>query len=200
MGSFGSADNYLVHVALQNAVDYFDLVQGNRESGRSDIGSKYDEMRRLLNAIESINNVPDWIFFDDPARDGLPSQQLENELKRFVGRVRDLDPCLKRIAEVANAYKHRKRMREIKKAERGPKTIVLDGVEVPRPTAREFFYREEDAETLGAAFRFWITYHNRPDRKAPWPPAKPISRAGRAPSARGGAARGQEPPPKRRKR
>jgi hypothetical protein len=79
-GPLDNHRNYLVHVALSNAVEYFDLVRAYQEQPRISSSEKYEEVRHFLNAIESMNNVPEYLYWEI-RKPGVP------EWRKFANRV-----------------------------------------------------------------------------------------------------------------
>ena len=65
LGPLDSHRNYIAHVALANAQDYFELKKAHGEQQRNATSDEYNkELRYFLNAIESVNNIPEYLYFD----------------------------------------------------------------------------------------------------------------------------------------
>jgi len=99
-GPLGSHRNYISHIALPNCVEYFMCKSQHQEQGQTETPAKYAEIRLFLNAIESLNNVPEYLFYEhgEPANSkGLP---------KFLQAMRTKFPILAQVADLANAYKH----------------------------------------------------------------------------------------------
>lgn len=102
-GPLGSHLNYLRHIVMPNCMDYLQLQQANRDSGENSNPSKYEELRRFLNAIESMNNIPDYFYWENEL--ALKEKQI-GSVKAYRIKVGEKYHVLAHVAELANAYKH----------------------------------------------------------------------------------------------
>jgi len=99
-GPLGSHRNYISHIALPNCTDYFHLQERNIEQGNTRTSYKYEEMRYFLNAIESLNNILDYYFYEH-------EENLHpSNLKQYKENIMNKHPLLRKVADLANAYKH----------------------------------------------------------------------------------------------
>lgn len=80
-GPLGCSQNYICHIALSNCTDYFDLKMKHEEENRSSTSDKYKEFRYYLNAIESLNNIIDYFYFEN---ESLISHSNINEFRTAV--------------------------------------------------------------------------------------------------------------------
>jgi hypothetical protein len=178
-GPLGSHRNYIIHIVLPNCLDYIQLQNSNREIGNQQAASKYDELRSFLNAIESMNNVLDYYYYEN--EDSLSASSLNKYRKKAMKKY----PILFRIAELANAYKHCVREHRGEKNEKSPwaKNLQRPRLDVNIDLASMFnapqkkedikvgadYYFEwpipEYEKIFDAAFEFWRTYVelDRPD-------------------------------------
>ncbi len=99
-GPLGGHRNYLTHIALSNCVDYMALKKGHQERGDCSNPAKKKEFRYFLNAIESLNNILDYYFYENE------NAVLEPSLQKFKEALHSAHPELKELSELANAYKH----------------------------------------------------------------------------------------------
>lgn len=167
-GPLGSHKGYIVHIALQNCSDYFELCDEQREAGTYEqIRSKYNRLRLFLNAAESINNIPDYIFHEYKDKYGWKKETDVRTLLSNKSKIHET------INTLANGYKHCIRnpqkdpsiAKEIDAADlQEVKLIVAADLANLKNLDIEFSFDSiEDEEILGEAFRFWIDYHNSPN-------------------------------------
>jgi hypothetical protein len=167
-GPLGSHRNYLVHVALPNYTDYFWLKKGNEEKGRSGTRDKYKAFRYFLNAVESLNNVLDYLYFEHEDR------VKRRSVGEFRKTIHNKYPDLGELAELANAYKHCVREKNGKKNEallwardlqRPAVSISVTPGNTALSVAVDYDFpwpiKEHDSK-LDKAFEFWLNYHNNP--------------------------------------
>jgi hypothetical protein len=170
-GPLDSHKKYIEHIALANVVEYLSLKRAHAEEKRTSSSDKYRELRYFLNAVESVNNIPEYLYFDKHSTRANPLPE------QFRSQLLDSHPCLKRLADIANAYKHCVRGRSDKKkndfsemqdvdhARDLTKSPLTGSVNIePDGTARiemqyEFIPPNEE-ETLEEGFRFWVEYLN----------------------------------------
>jgi hypothetical protein len=169
-GPLNNHKRYIELIALQNATEYYDLVKADQERPSLALADRYKELRYLLNAIESINNIPEYLYFDTHPAHANPTPD------EFRARLLRENECLSRIADVANAYKHcvrgktrdgafRKSEEKQHAAELARHGVRIEIKEVAGTvqvtTQEETFEVDRDAvEALEAAFRFWVAYVN----------------------------------------
>ncbi len=171
-GPLGSVHNYLAHIALPNVVDYFDVVKSHRESSDRSTPAKYKELRLFINAVESLNNVLEYIYFHEGWH--LKSVDLADFRKKFCAD--NSTQFIAKISDYANAYKHCQRGR----FDAGSKTFTRNekavhaadlqrteiaftvGMSVGRPLLDiQYNFDGIDNEALlGEAFRYWVDYLN----------------------------------------
>jgi hypothetical protein len=171
-GPLGSHRNYIVHVALANGVDYISLKKRHQEDGRSATPDRYKELRYFLNAVESFNNIADYLYFEHEDR------IAHGSVGKFRTALHAKYPELGDLAELANAYKHCVRGKEDKKTNKTKKNNrLLWARDLQRPALNiritpgetkpsvevdyEFPWPIEEHEAkLNKAFEFWLGYHN----------------------------------------
>ncbi len=158
--------NYLVHMCFPNFIDYDRLLTESSESKRKSSKDSYKELRYFLNAIESFNNVLDYLFWEYRERIEFKSDS------KFKERVHAEFPILGQLADLANAYKHcvRKGVNEGKisaeqlQENRISASIYYSGEEfgfsIDVKVGYEFSgVMAEHNEILGNVWAFWIEYH-----------------------------------------
>ena len=175
-GPLGSHRNYIQHIAFENFLEYCDLVKVNEEQGDRSARTRYKEVRYFLNAVESFNNIPDYVYFDTYRGDWTKPPTVAE----FRDALHKLNPCLARVAEIANAYKHCVRGRggrgKWTKNEKGvlhaadlTKSELLMQVIVhpdqPLEFAHEHRFESIDStdKAMDEAWAFWIEYVNGED-------------------------------------
>jgi len=99
-GPLGSHKNYIHYVALENYHEYKILCGLNDENGKDKTPDRYKECRYFLNAIESINNIIEYLYFEHE------DEIQQSKLKDYKRAVSDKYPELEELANLANAYKH----------------------------------------------------------------------------------------------
>jgi hypothetical protein len=179
VGPLGTHRNYLTHIALPNCFAYLQLVQGNQEEGNVSISAKYAELRHFLNAIESLNNVLEYYFYENET-------QLSQPLQDFKKSMFITHPELGALADLANAYKHCVRERKgIKRTDvpsakdmQLPKLrIAIDLSQRPKVKVDVDYHFEaptpEHREVFDKALKFWFEYHNDRVTLVPSAPATP---------------------------
>ena len=160
-GLLGSHKCYLAHVALDNCLDYFNLLEAQKKEGRDKITDRYIRLRYFLNAIESLNNIPEYFFHEHKGSQGWNDAQLRNVL----GQIRSKHAVLKDIEQIANAYKHcvRRNSDDMHAGDMQSPLLEISigshGVKV-----KYMFESIEDEEIMGEAFRFWHGYHQSTDK------------------------------------
>lgn len=160
-GLLGSHTNYLAHVALDNCVDYFGLVEAQKEECRDETPDRYKRLRYFLNAIESLNNIPEYFFHEYKGQQQWNDSQLNN----ILGQIRSKHAILRDIEQIANAYKHciRRKSDDLHAGDMQSPLLELsigsNGVKVKYSCESI-----EDEEIMGEAFRFWHAYHQKPEK------------------------------------
>ena len=99
-GPLGSHRNYLTHIALPNSLDYLASVKAHEETGDASTSAKYKELRYFLNAVESLNNILEYYFYENET---VISEQTVQDFKQSVYSTH---PELRDLSNLANAYKH----------------------------------------------------------------------------------------------
>jgi hypothetical protein len=158
-GPLGSHRNYITYIAFPNHVDYLSCRRQNQEQGRATTPAQYGEFRLFLNAIESLNNIADYLYSEHKGR-------ITKTAREFTKALRATYPALAKLSDLANAYKHCERDdKYMKRASDLHKTRVTVRVKVGASglsSADYEFYGPlpEDDEILNEAFKFWFEYHN----------------------------------------
>ena len=152
-GPLGSHLNYISMIALANCCDYFDLVKEHKEKSLNKTPDQVKRLRYFLNAITSLNNIPEYIYHEYKEEKALGK---END---FLNKFREAYPIMNDIAVVANAYKHCQRRKENDvhaKDLQNPSLII----QMAEGSSKSTFNIDsiEDEELLGEAFRFWAKY------------------------------------------
>lgn len=166
-GLLGSHTNYLARVALDNCVDYFHLVKELQEEDRDSIPDRYKRLRYFLNAIESLNNIPEYFFHEHKGEQGWEDDQLRNVL----GKIRLKHPILKDIEQITNAYKHCLRKDGDNLHAKDLQSPLLEFSFGPNGAKASYSFESiEDENFMGEAFSFWHAYHQNPDKNflLPW--------------------------------
>ncbi len=165
-GPLGSYQNYLRHIAFRNYFEYVSKKKLHVERGENSTPSKYEEFRLFLNAIEALNNVIDYFYFENES--SLTSGFVD--LNQFRKKALDLFDELRQLANLANAYKHCVRSPKGKKDESVPWAkdlqrpllhISIDlKTESPRiDTEYRFEWPIPEYENiLSRAFDFWMKH------------------------------------------
>jgi hypothetical protein len=155
----GSHRNYITYIAFPNHLEYLSCKKQNEEQDRSSTPAKYGEFRLFLNAVESLNNITDYLYSEHRGR-------IAKKAPAFAKALRAKYPTLAKLSELANAYKHCERDdKYLKRASDLQKTSVNVHVNVNDPSLSSADYEfagplPEDDDTLSEAFRFWLDYHN----------------------------------------
>lgn len=166
-GPLGSHRNYIVHIALGNYVDYDALKKQNVENKRQATPDKYKAFRYYLNAVESFNNILDYLYFE------FEDKIKQTNVNDFRKAVHKKYSALRDLADLANAYKHCVRAGRISKNTELPwakdlqqPTINVEiklnekktdvGYDFVGPT-------EENEMKLSKVWKFWIDYQNNPN-------------------------------------
>src|SRR5713226_8415132 len=101
-GPLGSHSGYLKHIALKNVMAHMWTKRKHAEENDSTNSAKYEELRLFLNAIESLNNVLDYFYFEN--EDQLSARH--STVQSFRSEVHKQHIALHRLSALANAYKH----------------------------------------------------------------------------------------------
>ena len=161
-GPLGSHLNYIAHIALPNCVDYFELVQQHKEEARDSESNRYDRLRYFLNAMGTLNNIPEFFFYEFKNQKGWADDQLGS----MLGKIRGRHTILKTIAEIANASKHcvTRNKSNIHASDLQSPSLSID-IDLSAQTVNVDYGFEsiESEDTMVEAFRFWVDYLNHPD-------------------------------------
>jgi hypothetical protein len=170
-GPLGSHRNYLRHIAIANYTAYERLKKKNLEEGHSSTTSKYEEFRLFLNAVESFNNVLDYYYFENE-RVLAPKHFT---VQTFRANVHAASHELRRLSELANAYKHCVRTAGVSKNTTVPWAKDLQQVSLqisidlgPCAPAVEVAYQFEwpvrdHEDALSHVFGFWVAHLSNPN-------------------------------------
>ncbi|WP_313223294.1 hypothetical protein [Stutzerimonas nitrititolerans] len=167
-GPLGTHKGYIAYIALPNCADYFDLCELQREKGNyQPTSSKYERLRLFLNAAESLNNIPEYIFHEYKS---AYSWNHEAEVRNLLSRESKIHET---INTLANGYKHcvrnpPRKAGQTKEIDAGDfqeiKIIVSAQLSTPLNLDVSYSFESlEDEEMLAEAFRFWVEYHNHQD-------------------------------------
>lgn len=167
-GPLGSHKGYIAYIALPNCSDYFDLCDLQREKETYQATrSKYERLRLFLNAAESLNNIPEYIFHEYKPAYGW---SRESEVRSLLAKESKIHET---INTLANGYKHCVRnpphkAGQIKEIDAGDfqeiKIIVTSQLSAPVSLDVSYSFESiEDEGMLAEAFRFWVDYHNHQD-------------------------------------
>ena len=110
-GPLGSHSGYIKHIAIQNVLTHYWAKKKHEEDANTSNQAKYEELRLFLNAIESFNNILDYFYFEH--EDQLNARHATVESFRVAAHTKY--DVLKKLADLANAYKHCVRTRGKKK-------------------------------------------------------------------------------------
>jgi hypothetical protein len=168
LGPLGSHLNYLSHIVIPNVMDYEQIKRGNAEKGQRATPNKYNEFRHFLNAIESLNNILDYYYFENEVE---LLDRFEN-VGKFRKNVHEKHAQLNALANMANAYKHCVRTNKGEKNNSMPWAKDLQNpslhVSINITTGKvEAEYNFEwpihsNEEVMCNAFRFWHSYQENP--------------------------------------
>jgi len=159
LGPLGSHKNYISHIAFPNVQEYLSFKQQNQEQGQTSTPAKYAELRIFLNALNALNNIPDYLFSEHQDKIKADIKSLRRVLmKKF--------PELERLADLANAAKHCGRYNDGKGWTRAQDLQraainVRIGSTIGQSVEYEFLgpLPEHDA-ILRDAFTFWLSYYH----------------------------------------
>jgi hypothetical protein len=179
-GPLGSHANYITHIALPNLIDYEQLKQKNSEEGRAATPDKYKEFRLFLSALESFNNILDYLYYEKK------SEIRQSSLREFKTVIFQKHPVLNDLNRLSDAYKHCIREKFDPKQKKmvaqpdlpwakdlqSPLVHVNINLRKSKPGATinyEFKWPIEQHENaLNEAYRFWLNYHQSPKATQFW--------------------------------
>jgi len=166
-GPLGSTQNYIVYIALGNCVDYFYLKKKHEEENLSSTSEKYKEVRYYLNAVESLNNILDYFYYENES-----SLSHHRNVESFRKSVHEKYSELETVANIANAYKHCVRENHKGKNTNLPWARDLQNPEIVvnmnlanKTTEVKFNFNwpiKEQEEALESAWKFWNSYQSDP--------------------------------------
>jgi hypothetical protein len=139
-----SSNKYICWVALGNCIDYLEEVGalGKSEDPIIKSGISPKVFRRFLNAVESLNNIVDYLYFD----------KYHERFKSFgyyKAKLLNKYPVIFKINEIANAYKH---------CERGKDRNDIFCSDLNKLRSKDIRF---DHKILKEAFKFWLEYHQK---------------------------------------
>jgi hypothetical protein len=165
-GPLGGHRNYLTHVALPNCFEYLSLQKHHAEINDISTHAKYEELRRFLNSIESLNNTLEYAYYE------LKEHGHNGSFSDFRNAAWNKYPELSELADLANAYKHSERGQASKNppsAKRMQKpqlhiTVMLSKDRNVQVDADYMFEGPlaEHLDKFDRALKFWFEYHNSP--------------------------------------
>ena len=168
-GPLGSHKNYITYIAFENQLDYLTIKKQHEEDGCSATPDRYKEFRLFLNAVESFNNIIDYLYFEH--EDQIKYQKVDDFRKAIHVKYPELDE----LSELANAYKHCIRERRGQKNDKLAwardlqKPILNININLnqflPLVNAEyKFLWPIEEHESkLYKVFDFWLEYHKNPN-------------------------------------
>jgi len=158
-GPLANHINYLRHIDLPNCIDYFNFIRKSRENNDSTTPTKFTRLRLFLNALESVNNIPDYFFHDTKNTKGWTS----SDEGRILGIIRNQHRILRDAEQIANAYKHSERRNGGLNAADMQGTLIAISL-TKNDLELEFEFNSiEDESILNEAFQFWVAYEDNPD-------------------------------------
>jgi multidrug efflux pump subunit AcrB len=166
-GPLGGHRNYLTHIALPNCFEFLSLQQHHRETNDSSIRAKYEELRRFLNAVESLNNTLEYAYYE------MNPSGARSGFDKFQKIVYEKHNSLQELAELTNAYKHsiRQTKRDIKVRSardlQKPELHIAINISEDKKVSVNADYEfdgplSEHLEIFHNVLRFWHNYHNSP--------------------------------------
>ncbi|MDF7809551.1 hypothetical protein P4E94_19090 [Pontiellaceae bacterium B12219] len=161
-GALGSHVNYLTYIALENCFDYLKLVKQHQEEGSKQTPHKYKRLRYFLNAIDSLNNIPEYFYYEHKASQGWTDTPKGN----IIGEIRESNDIIREVARIANASKHC-----VSKQPNHPNAADLQYPELKILMSSENvelnfdFESIEDEKIILKAFKFWQEYLENPNKE-----------------------------------
>lgn len=158
---FSSHRDYLHYIVLPNCRDFNNFYENK-------IGIRKHEWsvevyRHFVNAMESMNNVIDYLFFDN--FDDVSNMGIDEFRKRFFMKHH----FMLDVANIANAYKHSRRARYDKKKHI---TVIYDDkmkasdiscsklVISDSKISLHFEFDQRYYNSFLVAFEFWLSYQS----------------------------------------
>ncbi|BER96693.1 TPA: hypothetical protein RUZ85_003382 [Vibrio cholerae] len=161
-GPLSNHMSYLQHIALDNFSDYNFFIEELNEKESITIKDKYKRLRLFLNTIESLNNIPEYFFHDVKKLQGWK----DNDQRNVIGKIRDKNPILKDIEQIANAYKHRYRYKngDLQSDDMQTSLISLSiNLNEEKVIVNVDFDSIADEEIMNDAWKFWLDYYKKAD-------------------------------------
>ncbi|WP_161656095.1 hypothetical protein [Alkalidesulfovibrio alkalitolerans] len=138
---FKNSASYIQMIVLDNCLEYFEEYERLCERGGSTQNLGRRLLRKLFNAVESLNNIPDYMLFDK----NIPEHKMCEIKKKIISEC----PEMNIIFDLANAYKH---------CVRGKKKGGQLVIDKNKKSIREMFPKNESSEEI---YSFDATeYHN----------------------------------------
>ena len=162
-GPLGGHRQYIAHIALENYADYLrHLKRKDENHGRAPAGfAEYTEFRLFLTAVESMNNILDYFYYEH-VRQPAPGNPLNEFRKRLYLKYPDLGT----LNGLANAYKHCVQHKAHERPAHDLQhtylsvSINLSQSEcLPRVEYHFLGPLPDDHATAAAVFKFWLDYH-----------------------------------------
>ncbi len=158
---FSSHRDYLHYMVLPNCRDFNNYYENKIGIGKHEWS--VEVYRHFVNAMESMNNVIDYLFFDN--FDDVSNMGIDDFRKRFSMKHQ----FMLDVADIANAYKHSQRARYDKK-----KSITV--INNDKMKARDiscsklvmtdskiilnFEFNQRYYNSFLMAFEFWLSYQS----------------------------------------
>lgn len=152
--------NYISYVVIPDCSDYFDLLREALEREQEDMLDEYKAFRYFLNALRSLDKIPDYFFYEhEEYLYAKSADDFRKEVFEIIPEIKEIDWLLKLYEGLT--------LRDLEQVERGRTEGIelletfLDKDELlkgPRLNA-ELFLQKQD-EILSKAFKLWILYVN----------------------------------------
>lgn len=158
---FSSHRDYLHYIVLPNCRDFNNFYENKIGIGKHEWS--VEVYRHFVNAMESMNNVIDYLFFDN--FDDVSNMGIDEFRKRFFMKHH----FMLDVANIANAYKHSRRARYDKKKYI---TVIYDDkmkasdiscsklVISDSKISLNFEFDQRYYNSFLVAFDFWLSYQS----------------------------------------
>ncbi len=95
-----NAKKYLEIIALPNCKDFIEYIENNRNMQKIE-----ERFRKFINAVESLNNVIDYMVHD-PVENPKKFSEKKDLINELDNRYPGFKQWHNKIEDLANAYKH----------------------------------------------------------------------------------------------
>ena len=174
LGPLGHNKNYIQDIALDNCIDYYDLIKKNESKKKLATSDKSKELRYFLNAAESLNNILEYMYID--SLDKIEEYKTE-DLNKLKNDYYKKYSFLEELSDISNAYKHRLRFRRGNKLNNSKihaKDLMSNKLSVDINFEHEnglckgviastkYLYENNyNPDLINKAFKYWIDYINK---------------------------------------